>query len=299
MTFNPVGIYPNFYGYGTNQLPMPVNQNDVSVFSTPKPQTDETVNKAKAALTVLSPIPSFRRVLSVPDSVNDENWGRAAGTLGLMALNLPADTRDAFKLGLAEISDIKAGKGPIKFQTKQNFFGATLLDELRHNKGWEWLNRALGYIDDYDKTAYEAGLGKYLRRTFNIADPEDKFFKAGTTKLKGYKFQGNIFQKTMGCALMRTSVIGVALSSLFEIPELYKAATVEGNISSKADSFTKQLCKSGAFVGLNTIAIAAAGGLAIAGGAGILAGLALSAVGGAIAIWGSNKLNPQIDKLFA
>lgn len=276
---------------------------DMNIFKTVPKELKEDIEKlenhtakAKKALTVLSPIPSFRRVMSVPDSIHDENWGRVVGTLGLAALNMPADLRDSVKLGMAEISSIKNGSGPIKAQVNQNFLGGTLLNEWRKKN--QWLDKILKPIDKYDKTVSETNFGKWINDKFKINSKKARF-NSGITNLRGRIFEGNIFQRTAGCSLMRVSLIGVALSSLFEIPALYKAATVEGNILTKTKSFTKQLCKSGSFIGLNTIAIAVGGGLAMAAGMGVLAALGLSAGGAALALYGSNKLNEQIDKLFA
>ncbi len=277
-------------GADVNNLDLKVNN------KYPALRANDDFSAVKTTLGALSPFPTFRRVMSVPDAVNDENWGRAAGTLGLAALNMPADLRDSVKLGMAELSSIKNGTGPIKVQVNQNFLGGTLLNEWRDKS--KWLDKVLKSVDKYDNTLSDTKFGEWVKDKLKI-NSKLASFSSGKNTLYGQTFEGNIFQKTAGCSLIRVSIIGVALSSLFEIPALYNAATVEGDTSTKAKSFTKQLCKSGSFIGLNTIAIAAAGGLAMAAGMGVLAALGLSAVGAAFALWGSNTLNKQIDKLFA
>ena len=91
------------------------------------------VNSVNFALMALSPVPTFRRVMSVPDSISDENWGRAAGTLGLAALYAPADIRDAWTLGKAEVRSIMDGAGPIRVQNNGTFLKGTLFNQFRQN----------------------------------------------------------------------------------------------------------------------------------------------------------------------
>ena len=119
-------------------------------------------NSLNFALMALSPVPTFRRVMSVPDSISDENWGRAAGTLGLDALYAPADIRDAWTLGKAEVRSIMDGAGPIRVQTNGTFLNNTFLNSLRLKNNWNWLDNILSTVDKYDKTFAQTDFGKNI-----------------------------------------------------------------------------------------------------------------------------------------
>ena len=91
-----------------NDKSLPKQAKSDSVFDNLKKNIDKLDNKVlKTSFDILSPIPTARRLNSLPDELEKENYSRSAGLLGLAFVNLPGDTRE---LSLA----VQEGKNFIK-----------------------------------------------------------------------------------------------------------------------------------------------------------------------------------------
>ena len=65
----------------------------------------KTKDNQQALLYALSPIPTARRIGSLPDSIEDKNWSRAGLLAGMAVANFPCDWTQV-KLAGSEIKDI-------------------------------------------------------------------------------------------------------------------------------------------------------------------------------------------------
>ena len=260
-----------------------VERRNRNVFDKLQNDIDKLDSKTvKTVLTVLSPVPTLRRVNSVPDALEEKNYSRVAGLIGLAAANLP---RDIEELGRA----MKNGLAKNPYQHEFSFFKGTCL---------EILPEKFKCLKNLDKSLFNTKSGEFLQKTCKIGVD---FSDMGTVKsfgsnseISGYKYTGNLAQKTAGKALHRIPAIGVYLAALFEIPALVKSVKTEGTVLDKAKAFGKQLIKSAGYIGLTTAGIALGGALLFPQGA--VLGLIGMGIGSAIALTASKEINKNIDK---
>ncbi len=282
-----------------------------NIFTSVKDDIDRFENKVKdhslaykAGLYALSPIPTARKVGSLPDSIEDGNWTRAGLLVGLAAASFPRDWQEmviAFKelKGTSSIGKMfanlgsnfkKAMSNPMNpYQRQLKFFDNTFV---------EWLPKKLPWIHHIDKTLAETSLGKSLLNILKIEKPSLEVIEGMGQKGKdvlAYKYTGNSLQKLTGRALTRTPIFGIILSSLLEIPALVKSFKQGNTMEEKTKSFGKQLIKSAAYVGLITAGIAF-GGAAFATG-GTLLSLVGMGVGSSLSLIASKQINKLIDKV--
>ncbi len=246
-------------------------------------------------------IPTVRRIGSLPGSIENEDWIRAGSLLGIAAANFPGDFREIARAG-GEFKNLVT-KGVLP--SAKNYAGQhamTLLDGTFLEK-----LKNIPLLNNLDKALYDTKFGQFLQRTFKLGfDPKNineikihglkmggKQIIADRTVL-GVNFNGNYAQRLLGKSLMRVSLLGVAVTSLLEVPALVKSITkTEGNAIDKAKAFGKQLIKSAGYVTLVTAGIIFAGGMFGATALGSLAGMA---VGSAIGIMASKGVNNLVDK---
>ena len=163
----------------------------------------------------------------------------------------------------------------------------------KHVNKYSWLEKL-------DKPIYGTKFGKAMINLFQL-DVEDVSTIKGIGKnaknITALKFAGNGLQKTIGNSLLRVSKAGLITSALIEIPAIIKSVTdTEGSIMDKAEALGKQLVKSAGYVGLINAGIALVGALLFPYG--VVAELAGMAVGSAVGIMASNKLNTTINNIF-
>ncbi|OGI00681.1 MAG: hypothetical protein A2Y25_10470 [Candidatus Melainabacteria bacterium GWF2_37_15] len=284
--FNPI-----FNMQNSKYNAVQVNNENDSVFNRLKEDIDRLETKAnkhsqieQTTLNALSPLPTIRRIQSLPDSLEENNYPRAGLLLGLAAANFPGDLRE---IGLALKNPFE--KRP--YQHEMSFFKLTLLDKLP--KKYPWLGKM-------DKTFFSSGAGKFLRNKlnigidlFDIGNIEDTCTK---TNLKAYKYTGNFLQRTLGRAMHRIPVIGLFASTALEIPGLIKSLTkTEGSVTEKSKAFGKQLVKSAGYVGFTTAAISIAGAITFPYSA--LLSLVGMAIGSTIGLMASKHLNKLVDNI--
>jgi hypothetical protein len=237
----------------------------------------------KTGVYALSFLPPLRRMQSSFDAAEDENYFRVAGMAAVAAANLPSDLKD-MALAVAK---------PIKPQTHQpfsSFFRGTCLNFLTEKYKW---------LGNFDKTLFDTKLGKFVLDRFNINLRNDLKKIKATGKLSkdmiAIGFEGNIFKQTIGTSLLRTNVIGLGLSCLFELPAIINSAKKGNTFGEKTKSVVKQSLKSAANVLLITGGIAITGALFYTG-AGFAASLFGMAIGSTLGIQASKNLNKLIDK---
>lgn len=294
--FNPV-----YNAQVSNYKTAPVNNEQNSIFNRLKEDIDklETSTNQQTFLNVLSPIPTARRIQSLPDTLEENNYPRASLLLGLAAANFPADLKEMSFAGeeLKNIFTANSLKDGIKglkgrpYQHEMSFFKDTFLNKLPVKYPW---------LEKMDNTLFNTRFGEFLQNKFklsvdwsDVGQIEDKLTKK---MILGYKFTGNYAQKTLAQALNRIPVIGLIASTVLELPALIKSATkTDGNIFDKGKAFTKQLIKSAGYIGFTTAAISVLGAITFPTSA--VLGLVGMAVGSTIGLMASKELNKLVDKV--
>ncbi len=291
MGLNPISAYP-VYNYAT---PHCIKNADNTVFNKFKSDVNNLDLKAvKTALNILSPVPTLRRINSLPDEFEKGNYSRVAGIAGLAVANIPRDGTELLN-GIKEGKNIfKNGLNAVKYegQHKFHFFKGTFL---------EWLPEKFKWLDKIDKSLYETKFGKFLTNKFNIKPitnsnnlMDDLYNTASSNMAGGYKFSGNYSQKLAGRTLLRMSPLGLGISFLFEIPAIIKSAQKEDNILDKTKSIANQLCKSAGRVGAVNTAIAIGGAILVPYGT--IASLVGMAVGSYVGLKAADFTDKQADK---
>ena len=254
----------------------------------------------------LSPIPTVRRLGSLPSSIEENNWPRAGLLVGLAAASLPRDWQE-MKTAFKEIN------GNEKWYKIFNNFGSKFKRSLNHKRNpfqrqlnyfddtfLSWLPKKFPRIRNIDKTLADTKFGEAITKLFKIKAPVSDVIKGMGPKGKdvfGYVYEGNRFQRLTGRALQRTPVIGIIVSGLLETPALIKSLKQGDTIAEKGKSFGKQLLKSAAYVGLMTLALGYGGALLATSGT--LLSLVGTGVGSSLALIASNQINKFVDKVIS
>ncbi|NLF84098.1 MAG: hypothetical protein GX568_08980 [Candidatus Gastranaerophilales bacterium] len=253
-------------------------------------------NYLKTGVYALGFIPTCRRMQSSFDAAEDGNDFRVAGMAAVAAANIPNDIRETAlaynELKGVKTQGLKAFKGQ-KYQHRSSFFKGTFLEPL---------TKRFKILNDIDKTLLETKPGQAIADFFGVAkQKKEKKIKAigkYSKDMKAYTFKGGLFKQVIGKSLLRTNVIGVGLSTLFELPAIYNASKIGNTFSEKAKSVFKQTLKSAGNVVLITAGMGLVGGLT-ATTAGFTASLFGMAIGSTLGIFASKGLNKVIDKIFA
>lgn len=273
----------------------------VSIFDTAKKlkQNVNRLDEAQAALYAGGVVPTVRRLGSLPRLIEGNNGEGAAIALGYAALNVPADLTHTGLAWREAKHLLKNGLTSIPKREHQwimRSVAGTPLDFLLNKKSFKWL-------EQIDNTLFDTKFGRGVRDIFKIhfdkANPTI-FVKPvfeNSTAIPAHKIAGNYIQQIIGRALLRTSTIGLAISTAIETPALFKAAVnTEGTTMDKAKAVGIQALKSGSFIALSTAAIGIAG--AILFPYGVLASLAGMAIGSFSSLEVSKGVNKLIDKAF-
>lgn len=271
--------------------------------------TGKNFNTSKQVLGIagfLAPPP--RRLSSVPDSLEKGDYTRAAGMLTLAALNFPGDWRE-MELAGKELKNIKnifngtAQKSAL-VQHPLGVIKGTFLERER----FTGIRKKLDFILKKDDVLYNTKVGKFINKTCNVQviDKKDVSKKLGIkTGIKIYapRFGGSKASQLIGRSLMRYSILGVAITSLLEIPAIIKAAGEGETLFDKAKSAVKQTCKAAGYLALVPAGIAVAGAAATMIPALAAIPIATSIVGMGIGSWlgltASRELNKGIDNAFS
>ncbi len=279
------------------------NGNQESFFNKLKNSVDnldkQTSGKQQALLYALSPIPTARRISSLPDTLEDKNHSRAGLLLGMAAANFPGDLthlsraagelKNIYKEGFKSISKNEV-------QRQLAFVEGTLFEKLLYKINSPLLQTS---IENIDKTLYDTKFGVLIKKVFKVKEKSFAQIKGvgfAASEQDGLIFSGNYFKKLIGKSLLRVSVLGLITSAILEVPAVVNSATkTKGSILDKFKAFGIQLLKSVGYIGIVSAGIATAG--AILNPYGAIAGLVGMAIGSFIGLSVSKELNKQIDKI--
>jgi len=264
----------------------------------------------KAGLYGLSFIPTIRKIGSLPDSIEQDNWTRAGLLTGLAAAAFPRDWQEV-KFAFEELKGNSKGIGEFFANAGKNFSKAVHDPFNPFQRRQTYLKDTFRFLDNFynkhkwlkklDITLDYTNWGKNLMNALGIDKPDKTEFELAKNDVKsvvkGYKFNGNYAQRLFARSLSRISIIGVALTTALEIPALIKSVQKGNTFEEKAKSFGKQLLKSAAYAGLVTIGISVGGAAAAAGGT--LLSLVGMGIGSSLALMASNRINKMVDKNIA
>lgn len=288
------GISNNDFGQNTQV------QRDLKSVKTVVQKTDEIdLAVEKTAAGVFIP---YRRMMSVPQKIEEGDIVAAGIAGGLTFMTLPEDLRD-IRAGYRQVKAFVTGQKYVAPYVTKDFqhdfswlkgtFFQNLLNKVKSNKGKETVFK----IYTADKSLYNISLGKFIKKTLNITDGKSKLSQVKNlfgdnmfvTEIKA----PNVFGELTGRAMKRITVFGLAALALLELPKIFKSTNKGDNFFEQTGNTAKQTVKSG----INVASIAAGIGYCGAIGAkhggafGSLLGMSVGAVVGAIA---SNKMQEFI-----
>lgn len=261
----------------------------------------------KEAFAALSPIIPVRRLSSLPDNIKDGNYARATGLVGLMALNLPEDTRD-LKSAAKQIFKGELPKYDYKScQTPFSFFRGTALEPVVNKMG-----KVGAKLHEWDKTLYDTKFGDFCKKIFkydiDFLNPEGtkrfvpqvKIDESGKIILEeievmASKVEGNALGKLVGNTLLRIPLISTFILGALEVPSIIKAFSKPKKSKDKAINGCTQIAKSGANVSAILTGIGIFGALLKnRGPVGSLVGMGLGSIAGTSV---SKEIGNKLDSL--
>ena len=259
---------------------------------------------------VFEALPPVRRLYTLREDWDKGETTGALGALALTAVNLPEDLRD-IGAGIEQTKAYLKGN-PFKeaynykdFQHEFSFFRGTLLqrfvDRTKHPELAKFLLKL-------DVSLNRMNFGKKIMSCLGVEKDdfeEVKTFDKETNSWKlakhvngeqryAYSYKGKPFGVMTARAMSRTTLIGLGVMALFELPKVFKASKKGDNFFEKGESTAKQTVKSGINVASITAGIAYGGAIGSKYGKcfGSLVGMGAGAVLGGIA---SKKLQEIIN----
>lgn len=256
----------------------------------------------KVEKSVFGAVPTFRRIMSLPDKFENGDAAAGLGLASLAIINLPEDISDV-KNAYNQVSSKIKGKvytpsyDYTKYQHDFSFFKGTLLQKWMNNaKTQEGRERvAKWYLRD--QSLYDSKFGDKVKKFLGVTDGKQEMSKVddvfGNKMLVTEIVSKNKFAELTGRAMKRIPVLSVAALALFELPKIFKSTTKGDSISEQAGNTVKQTAKSGINVAsiLAGVGYGGAIGAKKFGAAGSLIGMGVGAVLGATA---SNKIQDVI-----
>jgi len=263
-----------------------------------EPECLKCKSTRKAILETLCPIIPVRRISSLPENLDDGNYARAAGLLGVAVMFLPEDCRDV-RDGINQLrGKFKKSYDFREFQQPFSYFKGTLMEPLLKFKG-KLGSKISDKLQSWDIPIYDTKFGRFLEKIFNIKRGNESFDTGKTygrnKKLFAYNFKGNKASNLLGRALLRIPYLSVLTLAVLELPAIVKSLNTGENIQEKAKNTSKQLAKSFVYVTSLIAGVGLCGAfLAKKGPAGSLLGMGVGAVAGSRI---SASINNQIDKI--
>lgn len=281
------------------------NNKEICVCKKPEPET--VVFKCFA-----ESLPPARRLASLKEKWDDGDMASVAGALALTAVNFPEDKRD-IESACIQLGNFFKGK-PCQdaynyrdFQHEFSFFRGTMLEPLVDPSKTK--NQELAYkLASLDKSLLKTSFGKKILGWLKVEECDFEKVKSFNKTTKQWeiskdingcsrlaiKFKGSNFGVLTARAMSRTTLIGVGVTALFELPNLYKSLKKGDTISEKADSVVKQTFKSGLNIAATTAGIAYGGAIGSKYGKsfGSLIGMGIGAVVGNLS---SKKLQEALS----
>jgi len=261
----------------------------------------QTTSQDSVFVYALESLPPVRRIASLPDKIQNNDYIPALGLASLALINFPEDVRDIKSAGEQINTFLKGGKyqGSYDYKNFQHdfsFFRGTMLErfvDLKQSKNKKLAKKLLSWDKSLLQTNFGSKINNLLKveasdfaevKTFNKEKGVWEIAKDINGKARfATTFEGSAFAKLTARAMSRTTLIGTAVLAVIELPKIFKAMGEGDNITEQAGNTVKQTVKSG----INLVSITA--GIAYGGAIGSKYGKAVgSLVGmGAGAVLGS------------
>ena len=218
--------------------------------------TFEKVTEAAAApveKTLLNSVAPVRRVISLPDMVNQGDIAAAAGLGALTVVSLPEDCRDlrdAYRHSKSVITRSRYSNAYNyrKYQHDFSFFRGTLLHELMKKAKSPKMKKFVYNIYSLDKTLYNTWFGTLTKKILGIKDGKKVLSKIknldGTQQ---YVRQIVVERDFLGIkdltarALKRTSILGLGSMASLEVPRIIRQFKKGENKEEKLKSGFSQI----------------------------------------------------------
>lgn len=241
-----------------------------------------TQNKGDLFFEACEALPPIRRIKSLPDQIQKGNGATALGMASLALINLPEDCRDV----ASAFRQLNGGEPSYDYKNYQHnfsFFKGTAIEEWLHkhvDNGSKWAK----WFYENDITLAKTFLGKKILGLIKSEENgviETKIKNFYGNSIPAYSFSGNPFAKLTARALQRTTLLGLCVIGLLEIPKILKSKKK-----------IKQTAKSAINVASITAGIGYGGaiGAKYGGSTGSLIGMGAGAILG-------NKLSQKAQKL--
>ena len=241
-------------------------------------------------------------IYGTEDIIQNGDYFAMTGALGLTLVNIKEDIRDMKSAGKQIYSKINKNYNYDPLYDRKNYqhsFSATrglVGEELLHKKMAEG-NIFAQNLHKMDKTVDKTRFGKFISNILDITTQDakiiDKIKNYDGKCAYAYKFESSILGgKTIARAMKRTTLLGVVIMGLLELPKIFKETAKGDSIFEHAKNCTKQTLKSATNVVFTTVAIGIGGaiGAQYMGAAGSLIGMGLGAVA-------SNKASKKVGEL--
>lgn len=256
-------------------------------------------------------VPTFRRLSSVTDRINDGNTydtASALGMAGLAFINFPEDLRDtigAAKQIKAFITgkEFKATYDYKNYQHPFSFFRGTLLHNAVHPEKTK-LPKIAEKLVEADKTLADTKFGSKVMdlmkvKVSDIISTKIKdinYTEKNPSFLEAYNFKGEgklaKFGELTARAMKRTTVFGLIALSVLELPKIIEEFNTGKTTGEKAGNGAKQILKAGINVASITAGIGYLGALGAKkfGSTGSIVGMGLGAILGSITSQNAQKI---------
>lgn len=220
-------------------------------------------------------VPTFRRVASIPNKLNDDDKIGAMGSIGLALINIKEDCRTVKEV-INQIKGEKPSYDHYNYQHSCSFFKDTIIEEwlvkkVKAGKKWAHL------LYENDRTLADMPIINKVLKPKDIIETPITNIKGH--KALGYKYGENLFIELTGRALRRTTKLSLITMGLLEIPKIITS-----------EDKTKQTEKSAINIASTTLGISYGGaiGSKYAGNLGSIVGMGLGAILG-------NKLSNKLQ----
>lgn len=200
-------------------------QNNIPIESERRSGIDRRdLPKDTSVFEALEIIPIFRRVSSIPDKIDNGDTTTALGMSSLALINLPEDLRD-IKGAINQLKGVEPKYNHKEYQHGFSFFRGTMIEEWLHkhaDKGKLWANLLI----KNDKPLVDTTFGEKI---LNIIKTEEK--QKIRTQMKDFNdvsilatsYTGNWFKQITARALKRTTLLGLCVMCLLELPKIFKS----------------------------------------------------------------------------
>ena len=197
-------------------------------------------------------IPTFRRTASVSDKLKNGDYLTTAGILAYTAVNAKEDLNDLISAGKQIYSKINPNYNydPLydrknyqhEFSATRNLIGEKTLYDARAN-GNPFASKV---VDASNTTIDNTKFGQWVKKTFKIKTEDiqkiDAIRNVDGYCARAYKFKSSVIGgEAIARAMKRTTVAGVTVMGLFELPKIAKETMKGDNIFEHVENGAKQV----------------------------------------------------------